>query len=697
MNFETISDSIFVLRIFLTVNTGILLLCLMHTLAIRNPQTDQISNEEGNKISIIKQFLYIVTIISCTIFGYLFFINEETKRDIKYNKLIKKSIGVFCLISCIVIVLTDIFTLPNYPNFYRIEWDGIVRHSYQHLVWGYLSPTQFFISRAVTDFFIWLSLAIYAFCFKPSQTKWYTKFRKVIGVTLCIALYQRFWEFHYFDSYEFIPHLVLGGLSFICLKDYNIFKRKKNIEPDTSCNPQPEKESGSLPYIVTDAHELTSEQDLIQDEIKDDNQKETSEELYTNEINETNTDILTLDYMYCKYCGKQIESDSIFCKHCGRNIGRERVAILHKPNKMIACIKNIGSFLCSKYKQFVDSKTIRVLVLSIIFISFISSIVAVILSLMVRNFDKGAYFDIIKHVHGFGPDFGPYDLATLKEVIIALITFTLLIIWIRIKISKKSRVISSIPIILCLITISIPLFRDDFLYIYKSFPELQKVKEVNKNWADPNVRETHFKEIWGKYVKDVNSRIDYRRLYNKLSCNEPFIKAIREDVQLKKPYASQMLGEFYLAKYFYDEESGKGSSLELHTAYKYIEKSALEGDARGQYLMGRFYAEDYPMIEKDLAIAYEWWTKAADQNYASAHYSLGNLFGTWKFLEGVKTLAVGAGSGVLVGYDENGRRTFKLPKDFSHNVKKAREHWQKAADLGCKEAEEALSLIYFDE
>ena len=56
--------------------------------------------------------------------------------------------------------------------------------------------------------------------------------------------------------------------------------------------------------------------------------------------------------------------------------------------------------------------------------------------------------------------------------------------------------------------------------------------------------------------------------------------------------------------------------------YEQVKYLAEQGDAQSQYELALCY--DLGMgVDKDLSIAFEWYQKSADQDYAKAQYNLG--------------------------------------------------------------------------
>lgn len=87
-----------------------------------------------------------------------------------------------------------------------------------------------------------------------------------------------------------------------------------------------------------------------------------------------------------------------------------------------------------------------------------------------------------------------------------------------------------------------------------------------------------------------------------------------------------------------------------------LQKSAKQGDAEAQYQLGVYYFFD------DDEKAFEWFSKAAGQGHATAHYNLSTCYG-------------------------NGR-------GVAQNYEKAFQHLTKSAELDYGEAQYMLGLLY---
>ena len=134
-------------------------------------------------------------------------------------------------------------------------------------------------------------------------------------------------------------------------------------------------------------------------------------------------------------------------------------------------------------------------------------------------------------------------------------------------------------------------------------------------------------------------------------------------------------------------------------AFYWFVKSANGGNSIGQRLLGRCYAKTLNVnsVEKDLNLAHKWWKLASEQNDAYAYFYLGNLYGKWLYLSGIHVSKSGERKGIDKDKYNHTLCTFNLPEDWRIDVPLARKYWQKAADLGHSDAQDALERVYPDE
>ncbi len=159
-------------------------------------------------------------------FGYLFFVDSKTKEEIKSNHIIPKTISIALALSCITLLVINLTILSSNINGtlpYHVDPIAFL----QAPIIGYETATQYYIHKTFNDFFTCIIFAVYAYKFRWSDTKWYTKIRKGIGYALLYALVLSITDIHYFEIPELLPYVIIGILSILLTKNYKI---KRNID-----------------------------------------------------------------------------------------------------------------------------------------------------------------------------------------------------------------------------------------------------------------------------------------------------------------------------------------------------------------------------------------------------------------------------------------------------------------------------------
>ena len=224
MEISTLSSSTFINILSIHISCYVFLIYKFREFASRNPKVIDPNNTAT--VGWKKQTILILSILLGTMFGYLFFIDSKTKEEIKSNRIIPKTISVIFILSCISLLAINITTLCGDVDETLPYYVG-PRAFLQTPIIGYETATQYYIHKTFNDFFTCIIFAVYAYNFKWSDTKWYTKIRKGIGYVLLYALVLSITDIHYFEIPELLPYVIIGILSFLLTKNYKI---KKNID-----------------------------------------------------------------------------------------------------------------------------------------------------------------------------------------------------------------------------------------------------------------------------------------------------------------------------------------------------------------------------------------------------------------------------------------------------------------------------------
>ena len=224
MEISTLGSSTFINILCIHSFLYILLIYKFREFASRNPKITELNNTAT--IGWKKQTFLILSILLGTMFGYLFFVDSKTKEKIKSNRIIPKTISIVLALSCITLLIINLTRLSSNINGtlpYHVDPIAFL----QTPIIGYETATQYYIHKTFNDFFTCIIFAVYAYNFKWSDTKWYTKIRKGIGYVLLYALVLSITDIHYFEIPELLPYVIIGILSFLLSKNYKI---KKNID-----------------------------------------------------------------------------------------------------------------------------------------------------------------------------------------------------------------------------------------------------------------------------------------------------------------------------------------------------------------------------------------------------------------------------------------------------------------------------------
>lgn len=84
--------------------------------------------------------------------------------------------------------------------------------------------------------------------------------------------------------------------------------------------------------------------------------------------------------------------------------------------------------------------------------------------------------------------------------------------------------------------------------------------------------------------------------------------------------------------YLYYYWGGDGIPIDKEKAFKWIEKSANQGNKRAQYLLGRMYLEGQ-YVEKDLKKAFDLLIISAENGYAMAAFDVGVMYKNGEYVE----------------------------------------------------------------
>lgn len=308
----------------------------------------------GDIISILRN-VAIVTFFMWSLFSYL------ASRDAS-NKNTKKGLAqkiapwvLLCVFLSDIALLVarlydypwDIDAVPSQASAYR-EMQYL---STGFVLYGWANDYQLPVLSSLSGAVLWLCWTVYAFNFKPSDTSWWKKTCKVIAYIIITITIFGFQLHQYGDlwGYAMILVVVIALLWIAHVKpekkevstpDEAIIESSQCESEDKDCECSPAKNEDSSRFIpkvaileeVTEstpieeskpteqfeeAHEAASMlSETIQEAVVVPDTVPVDEQIPNNEVIQKKG----LDMMYCKHCGKKIESDSTFCKYCGKRL-----------------------------------------------------------------------------------------------------------------------------------------------------------------------------------------------------------------------------------------------------------------------------------------------------------------------------------------------------------------------------------------
>ena len=217
------------------------------------------------------------------------------------------------------------------------------------VLWGWANDRQLPILSSLGGTALWLFWTIYAFRYRASETSWWKKTCKVMAyITISISVLG-------FNIHSFIDFLWWGFLLIIVVVLLKISSVKKPLQEDSPQKLSVDKQiqfEETLEKPNNDSVEYNkrfmpktceTESDVDSNKVSDANSisnpamNQVLETLTLEEkiFNFSDVDVSKIDdstscvlktektdenLMFCKYCGKRIESDSLFCKYCGRKL-----------------------------------------------------------------------------------------------------------------------------------------------------------------------------------------------------------------------------------------------------------------------------------------------------------------------------------------------------------------------------------------
>lgn len=308
----------------------------------------------GDIISILRN-VAIAAFFMWPLFSYLAS-RDASSRDTKKG-LIRKVIPwvLLCVFFCDIALLAsrlydypwDIDSVPSQASAYR-EMQYLTTG---FILYGWANDYQLPILSSLSGAVLWFCWTIYAFLFKPSATSWWKKTSKAIAyIIISITIFG--FQLHQFGDLWGYAIILVVVILLLWISHVKPEKQNANVSVKATNECQEQvfenvtEESGSTqdedplrfsPKVAIveetiesasievpkpikqddEVHDVTSiPPEPIREEVVVPVTAPVNEHLHQNEV----TQFEELEMMYCKHCGKSIESDSTFCKYCGKRL-----------------------------------------------------------------------------------------------------------------------------------------------------------------------------------------------------------------------------------------------------------------------------------------------------------------------------------------------------------------------------------------
>ncbi len=261
--------------------------------------------------------LMLIVLIGILYVGVMVVMSKSNPRDeLKKTPISLKILGGFLFLIGLYVGFIGIYALHlvEYPSGMMVSYPAdlqIVRSPEERIIWGYATAPQNMIISYITMAMVMFGLGAYFFLLKKSFSKWWKKILKVLLGIILYIFYAGSTDFHYFDTYEWIPKISVLAVAIVLFYFLYIRNKLQIVSEPNIIHEQ----------IVEQPHELSSPQITVDEDKEDPTRfmpKSTSaEEEKANPQEQMYED--SLSPKYCRHCGKEIENHK-YCKYCGTQI-----------------------------------------------------------------------------------------------------------------------------------------------------------------------------------------------------------------------------------------------------------------------------------------------------------------------------------------------------------------------------------------
>ncbi len=605
-------------------------------------------------------------------------------------------------------------TIVDFPQQLRGPFIGpntIIRSSSAVFYWGYPTSIQNSALTMALATFDFLGIGAYFLYFKGSNSKWWKKVLKFLVALLLYTLIASATNFHYFDFPEFVAPILffILWLFVVTRKGTPLDSDRKEIVPVKMEQKNISADAFSETSIQNVEMELCNPGSSNENKLVDYDK----EEHVNSSTAQNDSELSTGRMQFCRYCGKQIESDSTYCKHCGcTQIKNDKLYTKQlKPIFLIwSKIKPFGGILGQlfvnkdriKDRLFIFSKPYKVILIGITMICAITAII---------------YCYIFKYERWLYSDFHMTIIGACASILIVIIT------WIMCHKQQQMYVKWKIFLIYILLCLSSIIALGSFVcmvdILFSNQLKWAKEKAIHHECLTSNNPKVLNDELNRRFEEYWDRVDEYSSLSNLIKRDEEYFDIIQIESDKNNGVAQGILGDYYYSisyrqindskneyGYISDDNLYTKGRDNLERAFYWWKKASENDDARGLYRMGNCYAcvTEIEGISKDLNIAYQYWTKASEKGYGMAYKRLGDLFGTWNYLDAVYfDISNDSIKGVdNLGADDNPSfsKPYPLPTEWKHDISIARSYWEKAVECGghaSEEAKKCLEKVYPEE
>ena len=208
-------------------------------------------------------------------------------------------------------------------------------------IWGWANDYQLPILSTLSGCVMWFCWTIYAFNFKPSDTSWWKKALKAVAYLILSATILGFYLHELGDSWLYIGVIVVIAIllwlskvkvypienSSPCevITSISIEECPQVLEQKDNENPMrfmPNSSAFLQPLPTDDIETPSINESVVSEPVSEESSipQQIQEEVVVEPPKQSVVNIVDIELMYCKHCGKRIEVDSTFCKYCGKRV-----------------------------------------------------------------------------------------------------------------------------------------------------------------------------------------------------------------------------------------------------------------------------------------------------------------------------------------------------------------------------------------